>query len=75
MPKDIYVSDFGDDANDGLTADTPIRSWARYLQLKSGNDRINIRMGSEAVRLRITDEIEKREGKKKKKKGKGKKKD
>jgi len=34
----IYISDKGDDENDGLTPLTPIRSWEQWLKLKTGND-------------------------------------
>jgi hypothetical protein len=33
----IYVSNKGDDSNDGLTLQTPIRSWWRLMQLCKGN--------------------------------------
>ena len=30
--RKIYVSDSGNDKDDGLTAKTPIRSWQRFIQ-------------------------------------------
>jgi hypothetical protein len=38
----IFVSDAGDDKNDGQSDATPIRSWARVLELKTGNDKLHI---------------------------------
>jgi hypothetical protein len=68
MPR-IFVSDNGDDKNDGATEYTPIRSWGRCLQLKSGNDQIFILGFGEPTRLRLIADVEKREKKKKRKKG------
>ena len=38
--RKIYVSDSGKDKNDGLSGETPIRSWRRFIQLCEGNDEI-----------------------------------
>jgi hypothetical protein len=51
----IFISDNGDDNNDGLIAHMPIRSWRRYLQLKTGHDEIVILGDSE--KLRLSEEI------------------
>ena len=68
MPK-IFVSDAGDDKNDGRSDATPIRSWARVLELKTGNDEIHIIGASfEATKLRLIAEAKKRYKKNKKKK-------
>ena len=69
MPK-IFVSDNGDDKNDGRNDLTPIRSWRRVLQLKTGNDEIVILSAAEPTRLRLIAEVEGKEKKKKKKKKK-----
>jgi hypothetical protein len=53
----IYISDDGDDNNDGLTDQRPIRSWARYLKLKTGNDRITILTDPEKTIRRLKQEI------------------
>ena len=29
----IYISNHGDDTNDGITAETPVRSWERVVKL------------------------------------------
>ena len=38
--RKIYVSDSGNDKDDGLSEKTPIRSWQRFIQLCEGNDEI-----------------------------------
>jgi hypothetical protein len=43
----IYISDMGDDENDGLTSLTPIRSWEQRLKLMTRNDEIVILGDSE----------------------------
>ena len=48
MPK-IYVAD-GDDTNDGRSDRTPVRSWKRVLELKTGNDKIWIMGAPEPTR-------------------------
>ena len=55
MPK-IYVSDSGNDENDGSEG-KPIRTWNRYLKLKTGNDEIVILGDSEKVIRRLNKEI------------------
>ena len=55
MPK-IYVSDSGNDENDGSEG-KPIRTWKRYLKLKTGNDEIVILGDSEKVIRRLNKEI------------------
>ena len=46
--RNIYISDTGKDEQDGLTSKTPIRSWARYLKIKSGNDNLVLMGNPEA---------------------------
>ncbi len=46
--RKIYVSDSGNDTNDGCTDKTPIRSWERFIHLCEGNDEIII-MGATAI--------------------------
>jgi hypothetical protein len=59
------VSDTGDDKNDGRSDATPIRSWARVLELKTGNDKIHIiGASSEATKLRLIADAKKRYKKK-----------
>jgi hypothetical protein len=48
LMRKIYVSDRGDDKNDGLTSTTPVRSWQRLIELCEGNDEII--MGADTVR-------------------------
>jgi hypothetical protein len=53
------MSDLGDDKNDGASEDTPIKSWSRYLELKTGNDQIRIVSPNGIVRINA--EIQKKE--------------
>jgi hypothetical protein len=48
----IYVSDKGDDNNDGLTRETPVYSWERAAKLCDGNSEINVMEASMQRRLR-----------------------
>ena len=57
--RKIYVSDSGQDKNDGLSNTTPIRSWQRFIELCAGNDEIII-MGTDQVRMRLVAEIDKK---------------
>jgi len=59
--RNIYISDTGKDEQDGLTSKTPIRSWARYLKIKSGNDNLVLMGNPESVLQRLYAEIEKLE--------------
>jgi hypothetical protein len=59
LMRKIYVSDSGQDKNDGLTSTTPIRSWQRFIELCAGNDEIII-MGTDKVRMRLIAEIDKK---------------
>jgi hypothetical protein len=54
--KTIYISDKGDDNNDGLTRDTAIYSWKLATKLADGEAEIDMR---DASRERINDEIKK----------------
>jgi hypothetical protein len=53
----IFISDNGDDNNDGLTPLTPIRSWRQYLKLKTGHDEIVILGGNDKTIIRLSEEI------------------
>jgi len=53
--KDVYLSDSGDDANDGLTADAPVKTLARVQEIlgeNSGMDTVKI-VGTYTYRTRI----------------------
>ena len=41
----IYVSNYGDDKNNGLTEKTPVRSWKRYMTLSRGNQALILMEG------------------------------
>ena len=58
--RNIYISDAGKDENDGLTSKAPIRSWARYLKIKTGNDNVVLMGSPETILKRLYAEIEKR---------------
>jgi hypothetical protein len=62
----VFISDFGDDKNDGCHEDTPIYSWARSLKLKSGHDQIRIVGNVEAIIARLKAEIDARNKRSKK---------
>ena len=53
----IYISERGNDRNDGLTPDSPIYSWKRARKLFTGHMEINPE--SAATRKRLMQEIEK----------------
>jgi hypothetical protein len=42
MMTRIYISDTGDDGNDGLTRETAIYSWQRAVKLCDGNTETNL---------------------------------
>ena len=58
--RKIYVSDSGNDKDDGRSAKTPIRSWQRFIQLCEGNDEIIIMGDADTGRMRLIAEIDKR---------------
>ena len=59
--RKIYVSDGGNDKDDGLSAKTPIRSWQRFIQLCEGNDEIIIMGDADTGRMRLIAEIGKKD--------------
>jgi hypothetical protein len=58
--RKIYVSDSGNDKDDGLTEKTPICSWQRFIQLCEGNDEIIIMGDADTGRMRLIAEIDKK---------------
>ena len=58
--RKIYVSDSGNDINDGLTHKTPIRSWKRFIELCEGNDEIIIMGNADTWKMRLIAEIDKK---------------
>jgi hypothetical protein len=56
----IYVSDSGNDKNDGLSEKTPIHSWQRFLQLCEGNEEIIIMGNADTGKMRLIAEIDKK---------------
>ena len=59
--RKIYVSDSGNDKDDGLSVKTPIRSWQRFIQLCEGNDEIIIMGDADTGRMRLIAEIDKKD--------------
>jgi hypothetical protein len=55
----IYISDHGDDKNDGRTRETAIYSWKRAIELCDSNAEANLMQG-DATLQRLTEEIERR---------------
>ena len=58
--RNIYVSDSGNDKNDGLSEKTPIRSLQRFIQLCEGNDEIIIMGNADTGKMRLIAEIDKK---------------
>ena len=58
--RKIYVSDSGNDKDDGLSAKTPIRSWQRFMRLCEGNDEIIIMGNGETGKMKLIAEIDKK---------------
>jgi hypothetical protein len=58
--RKIYVSDSGNDKDDGLTEKTPIRSWQRFIQLCEGNGEIIIMVDANTGKMRLIAEIDKK---------------
>ena len=53
----IYISDHGDDKNDGRTRATAIYSWKRAIKLCDGNAEARLMQG-DATLQRLSQEIE-----------------
>ena len=48
----IYISDAGDDRNDGLARETAIYSWQRAVKLCDGNTETNLMQGDATGKAR-----------------------
>ena len=57
--KTVYISNSGNDKNDGFSPAKPVHSWKRALKLQGGDNMIDIHVTGEAAK-RITKEIVKR---------------
>ena len=57
----IYVSNHGDDKNDGLTPETPVHSWRRLMTLCKGNQAMHLMEGDFTL-LRLKAEIDEATG-------------
>ena len=49
----IYISDHGDDQNDGRTRDTAIYSWTRAIKLCDGNAEAHLMQGDATLQRLI----------------------
>jgi hypothetical protein len=67
MNRTVYISDDGDDANDGFTLRTPVYSWKQACKLKGGDNSIDMHLIGGAAERMIRNEIAKKEKKKAKK--------
>ena len=56
--QQIFVSNSGNDANDGLTRQTPVRSWKRVEGLRKGNNEMFLMEGDSTL-MRLKKEIDK----------------
>jgi hypothetical protein len=57
--KTVYVSNSGNDRNDGFSPNNAVHSWKRALKRQGGDNTIDIHVTGEAAK-RITKEIVKR---------------
>ena len=53
----IFVSNSGNDENDGLTRQTPVRSWKRVKGLRKGNNEMFLMEGDSTL-MRLKKEID-----------------
>jgi hypothetical protein len=51
----IYISDIGNDANDGLSREKPVRSWRRAVLLRAGHNEMVLIEGNATLK-RLTSE-------------------
>lgn len=51
----IYISDIGDDNNDGLSREKPVRSWRLAVLLRAGHNEMVLIEGNATLR-RLTSE-------------------
>jgi hypothetical protein len=55
--QQIFVSNSGNDENDGLTRQTPVRSWKRVKGLRKGNNEMFLMEGDSTL-MRLKKEID-----------------
>lgn len=46
----IYISDVGDDHNDGLSREKPVRSWRRAVLLRAGHNQMVLVEGNATLK-------------------------
>ena len=55
--KLVYITDTGDDTNDGTSVEKAVYSWGRALKIKGGDDSVQIFVAADALE-RVLDEID-----------------
>jgi hypothetical protein len=58
--KTVFVSEKGDDGNDGSTHERPVYSWERALKIQDGRNDIEIHFLDLASKHRCTEEAQAR---------------
>lgn len=55
--KLVYISEAGDDTNDGMSVEKAVYSWERALKIKGGDNSIQIFVAADAME-RVLDELD-----------------
>jgi len=55
--KLVYITEAGDDTNDGMSVENAVYSWERTLKIKGGDKGIQIFVAAEAME-RVLDELD-----------------
>jgi hypothetical protein len=55
--KPVYITDTGDDTNDGMSVERAVYSWERALKTKGGDNSIQIFVAADALE-RVLDELD-----------------
>ena len=55
--KLVYITEAGDDTNDGVSVEKAVYSWERALEIKGGDNSIQIFVAAHALE-RVLDEID-----------------
>jgi hypothetical protein len=55
--KPVYITDTGDDTNDGMSVERAVYSWERALKIKGGDNSIQIFVAADALE-RVLDELD-----------------
>jgi hypothetical protein len=55
--KLVYITEAGDDTNDGMSVEKAVYSWERALKIKGGDNNIQIFVASDSME-RVLDELD-----------------